>query len=91
MSTALRRMLLGARWSEKVGNHPGTPSLILLTIIDAIAGAHLGHWAGSLAGAALMLAGTGSLWLHDCYKRGEHVEVAREANTAGGETGGGTQ
>ena len=91
MSTVLRRIVLGARWSDEVGSHPGTPMLILLTIIGAVAGVHRDHWAGSLAGAALILAGTGSLWLHGCYKHGEHVEIAREAKTAGGGTGGGTQ
>ena len=88
MPTVLRRIVLGARWSDEVGSHPGTTSLIMFTIIGAIAGADRGHWTGPVLGSAFMLAGCGSLWIHGCYRRGVYVERSREKENAVGGTGG---
>ena len=82
MPTVLRRILVGARWSEEVGSHPGTPSLVMFTIIGAIGGADRGHWTGPVLGAGLMLAGCGSLWLYGCYRRALTVEMLRAENAA---------
>ena len=63
----------------------------MFTIIGAIAGTDRGHWTGPVFGAAFMLTACGSLWLHGCYKRGQHVEARREATKTGTGTGGAPQ
>ena len=50
MRTIWRRIVLGARWSQEQGSHPGTPLLLMFGVLGAITGAERGAWTSPLAG-----------------------------------------
>lgn len=68
---SLKRLIKGARYSDKYGSHPGTIWLINFVSMGAIAGAQSGGLAGSLGGAAFMAVFLLPLWLIGCWERGD--------------------
>jgi hypothetical protein len=59
----IRRVWRGLRYSDTYGSHPGTPWLIGLTFVGAVA--------GGIGGAVIMLAFLGPLYLFGAYERGD--------------------
>ena len=59
-----RRIWRGLQWSERYGSHPGTPIVVGLIGIGAIAGG----WVG----AAIMTCIFGPLYVFGAYQRGDH-------------------
>ena len=59
----LKRIWRGLHYSDKYGSHPGTPILCVFVLLGAMA--------GRLAGALIMLAVFGPLYLIGAYERGE--------------------
>ena len=84
MKRIWRRIVLGACWSEEQGSHPGTPLLLILTLMSAVAGMQENGWRGAAVAGGMMLAGMGSLWLWGCHAAGRQLEQwrreARERN-----------
>lgn len=76
MRAILRRIKLGACWSPEHGDHPGTPILLFLIGLGALAG-HKGGWLGALFGASIMAIIFGSMWLVGCYDSGASIERMR--------------
>jgi len=66
----IKRLIRGARYSEKYGHHPGTEMLVAILVCGAIAGLRHGIW-GALAGFFLAAVFAVPLWLIGCWERGE--------------------
>ena len=66
----IRRLIRGARWSERYGHHPGTPVLLALIAIAALVGAEDRGMRGAIEGASVMAICFTPLWLRGCWKRG---------------------
>lgn len=62
MTESLRRIIRGLRWSERYGSHPGTPTMIVILALGAIA--------GGFRGVALMAIVFVPLYLYGAWERG---------------------
>ena len=62
----MRRILRGLSYSEHCGSHPGTPVIAALVILGAVA--------GGIAGASIMAAVFGPLYLYGAYERGRYAD-----------------
>lgn len=60
----LKRIWRGLHWSEKYGDHPGTPWLIGFVLLGIVASGHL-------IGGVLMFVLFGPLYLWGAYERGD--------------------
>lgn len=63
-----RRVRMGAGYLPGYGDHPGTSTVVFLTLLTGVAGAHAG-WAGFAGGCALGAFVYGPLWICGCVGR----------------------
>lgn len=71
MKFIFRRLVCGARYSEKYGNHPGTAFLLFFVAVGGLAGLSSGGVSGLVFGSFLMFLFFVPLWLVGCWSRGD--------------------
>ena len=75
MPMLIKRLIKGARYSDKYGSHPGTPILCFMLLVGSIGGALNKNTEdpliGALMGFAFTLFTVGWLWLIGCWNRGD--------------------
>lgn len=64
----IRHVIRGCGYLKHCGDHPGTPFVIALILMGAVAG-YKGGWTGALGGAAFMGVFVGPLYLWGAYDR----------------------
>ena len=79
----IRRVHMGAGHLPGYGSHPGTETVIFLTLLTGAAGAQAG-WIGFAVGCGLGLFIYGPMWLCGCVGRANAFLRAR-AHTLSGE------
>lgn len=78
LANVLRRIIRGCGDLPGYGPHPGTPVLVVLIGLGAIAGLGRAGWRGGLFGALVMGVIFGSMYLYGAYDREQLSERAAE-------------
>lgn len=71
-----RRIRMGAGYLPGYGDHPGTSTVVFLTLLTGAAGSHAG-WIGFVGGCCLGALVYGPMWLAGCIGRANAYLIAQ--------------
>ena len=71
IKSIFRRLIRGAKHSDKYGNHPGTNVMLVLITMGGLIGLESGYGYGFVFGSSLMAFFFFPIWLVGCWNRGD--------------------